>query len=334
MSVPFANMPAGITDTLTDLQGRKAQAEALVKQKKEETAKTIEEGLGGLKVMLGGKGVTKKILEDPIVKKFGAQLKKKAVDGVKKAADDAMESLKGKASSLAERLTGQTARGEAMANPAAVEASESIQMSPLGEVADEGEGAIAETAFGAPDSDLIERTANIAARQAAEDARLATQSSKIAEVADQEQNFGRAAGETFDSWDTAAPPAYQAANPFTSNAVRPPTAAPELDDEPAFNAAGGAGGEAGGEAGKIAGSAGKTAVEEGVGEGAGEGAGVGLGEGVLAALDAIPFVDFFTLAAGVGLAAGAAAGKRKPDKPVMPPPSKNYASFQAGFSNI
>ena len=65
-----------------------------LKEKKEETAKTIEESLGGLKVMLGGKGVTKAIFEDPIVKKYGEQLKARAGDAVKKAGQDLLDRVR------------------------------------------------------------------------------------------------------------------------------------------------------------------------------------------------------------------------------------------------
>ena len=62
-------------------------------EKKDETKKTIEEGLGGLKIMMGGKGLSKAIFNDPMVKKFGSDLKKQAIDGVKKAGQKLLDQL-------------------------------------------------------------------------------------------------------------------------------------------------------------------------------------------------------------------------------------------------
>lgn len=346
MSVPFAGIPAGLSSTITDYKAQTAQAAAALDDKKKETAKTIEEGLGSVKIMLGGKGVTKKILDDPIVKKYGEQLKGRVVDGVKKAANDALENIKAKAGNLGERLAGESARGEAVANPAA-DASTTFE-NPLFDATSATEGTIADAA-------QLERTAQIArlaagagrARYAAQASRIMEQ--KAAEAAQQTQNFGRG-GEGFDDWDTPAPPEYAETDPFGSNAVRPPNQAPELDDEPEFNTAGegstggtGAGDSssapvssegagAGADSGDLV--AGGSDAAAAAGAGAGTDAAIGGGEAVLAALDAIPFVDFFTLAAGAGLAAGAAAKKRPPVKAALPPPSKNYTSFQAGYANI
>ena len=80
MSAILGRAGLGLTNTTEDAKQSAFNAVEKLKEKKEETGRTIEEGLGGLKVMLGGKGVTKAILDDPIVKKFGSQLKKKAVD--------------------------------------------------------------------------------------------------------------------------------------------------------------------------------------------------------------------------------------------------------------
>ena len=55
MSTPFADIPSGLSNTITDYRAKTAQVAASLEEKKKETAKTIEEGLGGLKVMLGGK---------------------------------------------------------------------------------------------------------------------------------------------------------------------------------------------------------------------------------------------------------------------------------------
>ena len=90
----------GLQNTTEDAKQAAFNAVEKLKAKKEETGRTIEEGLGGLKVMLGGKGVTKAILDDPIVKKFGSQLKKKAVDGVKKAGQKAIDEVSSRVSSL------------------------------------------------------------------------------------------------------------------------------------------------------------------------------------------------------------------------------------------
>ena len=100
MSAILGRAGLGLTNTTEDAKQSAFNAVEKLKEKKEETGRTIEEGLGGLKVMLGGKGVTKAILDDPIVKKFGAQLKKKAVDGVKKAGQKAIDEVSERVSSL------------------------------------------------------------------------------------------------------------------------------------------------------------------------------------------------------------------------------------------
>ncbi len=102
--------------------------------------------------------------------------------------------------------------------------------------------------------------------------------------------------------------------------------------------------------GDLAANAGAVSSGAAVGEGAavgtdvaavGEGAAVGtdvavgFGESILAALDAIPGLDLFTLAAGAGLAGAAAAKKRvapqfKPDVTL----AQSGSAFQAGFGNI
>jgi len=100
MSAILGRAGLGLTNTTEDAKQSAFNAVEKLKEKKEETGRTIEEGLGGLKVMLGGKGVTKAILDDPIVKKFGSQLKKKAVDGVKKAGQKAIDEVSERVSSL------------------------------------------------------------------------------------------------------------------------------------------------------------------------------------------------------------------------------------------
>lgn len=100
MSAILGRAGLGLTNTTEDAKQSAFNAVEKLKEKKEETGRTIEEGLGGLKVMLGGKGVTKAILDDPIVKKFGAQLKKKAVDGVKKAGQKAIDEVSDRLGSL------------------------------------------------------------------------------------------------------------------------------------------------------------------------------------------------------------------------------------------
>ena len=74
----------------------------------------------------------------------------------------------------------------------------------------------------------------------------------------------------------------------------------------------------------------------GAGAAAGADAAVGAGEAVLGALDAIPFLDIFTLAAGAGLAAGAAARRPKPPPQFSAPidAMQSGSAFQAGFGDI
>ena len=339
MSVPFADAPMGLSNTMRDYQGRLDDIASKAKQKKEETSKTIEEGLGGLKVMLGGKGVSKAFIEDPLVQKYGAQLKKQAIEGVKKAGNKALDNI-------GERVDGLLSRGEALPNPAAVrEASTDVFNNPLFSAGE------AEVGTAASEAQLA-RTAEIARVAAgAGRARYLQQAStimgqKAQEAAQMTQNFGREA--RFDSWDTpesSLPPAYSEANPLTSSATTPPNQAPTLDAEPRVNVpnaeappSGNAPTSNPGSSGNQVGRGGRSVEDSTLGDdaavGAGEDAAVGAGEAVLAGLDAIPFLDLFTLAAGAGLAGAAAAKKRKPDAPAMQPPAASHVAFQAGYGSI
>ena len=71
-----------------------------------------------------------------------------------------------------------------------------------------------------------------------------------------------------------------------------------------------------------------------LGADAGTDAAIGGGEAFLAGLDAIPGLDVFTMIAGAALGIGAAAAKRKPIIPVIPPVDEAHTAFQAGFSQV
>ncbi len=304
MSSVFQNEDVGLgADTLETGKMKIADAAAKLKDKREETSKTVEEGLASIKVMMGGKGVTKAIIDDPLVRKFAGQLKKKAIDAVKDVGKRAVSSVQ---DGLA-----QATRGAVGDNPAAL-------ASRMG-------GQTAQNAG----------TSQAAAASSEATAEVAEDSAKFQEARAAEQNFGRAADEQFDDWD--APPAYEAeqglsnttssalstvsesnvpettvASFFSSGA---PAAAPVYDADAA--------------AARAAAAASRAAAA-----GGGEEAAVGGGEAVLSGLDAIPGLDLFTLLAGAALGIGAAAKKRVPSVPVMPPPPQEHVVYQAGFSNV
>ena len=125
MSVPFADAPIGLSNTITDYRGSLAEKAAEAKEKKESLGRTIEGSLGGVKVMLGGKGISKKILDDPVVRKYGAQLKTRITNGVKKAGNDAIESIKSKLNDAPAQIS-KSIRPGVQANPAAEDAGRAV----------------------------------------------------------------------------------------------------------------------------------------------------------------------------------------------------------------
>ena len=305
MSSVFQNEDVGLgADTLETGKMKIADAAAKLKDKREETSKTVEEGLASIKVMMGGKGVTKAIIDDPLVRKFAGQLKKKAIDAVKDVGKRAVSS--------AQDGLAQATRGAVGDNPAAL-------ASRMG-------GQTAQNAG----------TSQAAAASSEATAEVAEDSAKFQEARAAEQNFGRAAEEQFDDWD--APPAYEAEQGLsntTSSALStvsesnvPETTVASFFSSGAPAAAAAPVYDADAAAARAAAAAARVAA------GGGEEAAVGGGEAVLSGLDAIPGLDLFTLLAGAALGIGAAAKKRAPSVPVMPPPPQEHVVYQAGFSNV
>jgi len=308
MSDIFANMDTSMGSTLTQGRVQAGEAAAKLKDKKEETSKTIEEGLASLKVMMGGKGVTKAIIGSPVVRQYASQLKKKAADGVKDIVQKGIAKVQDGLS--------QATRGAVGDNPAAI-------ASRMG-------GQTAQNAG----------TSQAAAASSRATEELAEDSAKFQEARAAEQNFGREAEQQFDDWD--APPAYEAEEQLaqtTSSALTPAAAAApaEVDaasffSTPAAATAAGAPApifDADAIAARAAAAAAKTAAAAG-----GEDAAVGFGEAAMGALDAIPGLDLFTLLGGAALGIGAAAKKRVAAKAVMPPPPQAHVAIAAGFQNV
>lgn len=307
MSSIFQNEgDVGLGDTIETGKVKIADAAAKLKDKREETSRSVEEGLASLKVMIGGKGVTKAFVEDPLVKKFAGQLKKKAIDAVKDIGKKAVTRVQ---DGLA-----QATRGAVGDNPAA----------------------LASRMGGQTVQDAGTNTAAAASNQAT--AEVAEESAKYQEARAAEQNFGRQADEQFDDWD--APPAYEAEQGLANTSSSALTTVPEADvpetTVASFFSSGAPAAapvapvfDADAAAARAAEAAARAAAA-----GGGEEAAVGGGEAILSGLDAIPGLDIFTLLAGAGLGIGAAAKKRIPAKPVMPPPPQAHVAFQAGFSQV
>ena len=304
MSSVFQNEDVGLgADTLETGKMKIADAAAKLKDKREETSKTVEEGLASIKVMMGGKGVTKAIIDDPLVRKFAGQLKKKAIDAVKDVGKRAVSS--------AQDGLAQATRGAVGDNPAAL-------ASRMG-------GQTAQNAG----------TSQAAAASSEATAEVAEDSAKFQEARAAEQNFGRAAEEQFDDWD--APPAYEAEQGLsntTSSALSTVSESNVPETTVASFFSSGAPAAAAPVYDADAAAARAAAAAARVAAGGGEEAAVGGGEAVLSGLDAIPGLDLFTLLAGAALGIGAAAKKRAPSVPVMPPPPQEHVVYQAGFSNV
>jgi len=174
----------------------------------------------------------------------------------------------------------------------------------------------------------------------------AREAANIAEKAREAQmadlNFGRTA--RFDSWDTPyseLPPAYAEANPLASSATTAPNRIPSIQNEPTIHTpneehapSGNAPQTTESSVNRIGQGVDSELGGDAAAAGAGEDAAVGVGESVLAGLDAIPGLDLITLIAGGALAGAAAAKKRKPDAPALPPPSQSHVAFQSGYAGI
>jgi len=308
MSSIFQNEgDVGLGDTVETGKIKIADAAAKLKDKREETSRSVEEGLASLKVMIGGKGVTKAFVEDPLVKKFAGQLKKKAIDAFKDVGKKAVTRVQ---DGLA-----QATRGAVGDNPAA----------------------LASRMGGQTAQDAGTNTAAAASNDAT--AEVAEESAKFQEARAAEQNFGREAEQQFDDWD--APPAYEAEQGLANTSSSALTTVPEADvpetTVASFFSSGAPAAatpvaDADAVAARAASAAAKAAAKAAAG--GGEDAAVGGGEAVLSGLDAIPGLDIFTLLAGAALGIGAAAKKRIPAVPVMPPPPQEHVVFQAGFQNV
>ena len=95
MSSIFSGVQNSLGSTLTQGAVAAGEAKAKLKDKKEETSRTIEEGLASLKIMMGGKGISKAVINDPLVRKFAGQAKKKAADGISDAVKSGISKLTG-----------------------------------------------------------------------------------------------------------------------------------------------------------------------------------------------------------------------------------------------
>ena len=428
MSDIFANMNTSLGDTLTAGKIKAGEAAAKIKDKKEETSKTVEEGLASLKVLMGGKGVTKAIVEDPLVRKFAGQLKKKAADGVKDIVKQGLQPIKDGLS--------QATLGAVADNPAAVDTASSASTAftnPLFNPAEADAGVAAdlqaaqagdlselqglatkgasrlqdgEDVFrsGYDDAEVsgeehlasgtgdllrasdIEKTiqTSAAADPEAADAAVAAETTlggklsaardltnpEYLNVADNAGiakalpeddvaggEFGTAASEGLTTAETGraqqlvsqlnqraaqiteqaaqdtAVPESTASAAIGGGEAAASSAVPDLDVIASGAKAGttavfDSGKAAAEAAAKTAGDAGADALA------AGTDAAIGGGEAILGALDAIPGLDLFTLIGGAALGIGAAAKKRPPAVPVMPPASEAHVAAAAGFMNV
>jgi hypothetical protein len=263
------------------------------------------------------------------VKKYGTQLKEKIVSKFKKAGDEALDEVRSRIQNVMRPPVGP------QPNPAAVENNRPPENT-LGETGDEN---VADAGTAA-DVDTAEA-----------DAANAAHSAKVAEQQSATDNFGRAQGEQYDDWDTSThtntnqyddwdtPPEYEENEALRSGPTSAPEAAPAMDQEVVPT-----GGDVGGGLVEDTGAEGAAITDQiaaraaaaaagAAGGAAGGDVALGLGETALAALDAIPIIDLVTVAAGIGLAAGAAAKKRPEDNPVWTANTAHVA-FQAGLQNV
>ncbi len=341
-------------NTLMDAREEAFKVSDALKAKKEETAKTIEEGLGGLKVMLGGKGVTKAIFDDPVVKKFGAQLKDRAGDAIKKAGQDLLDRIPKPLEFSGEEAPAGAAPSTSFSNPlfspADADAADAADLAAKQEQLDslvskgaqrlqDGEDVFREGYDGVEDG--LEHVTSgdgtlFRAGERASDDILDTEYENVADNAGiakalPEDNLADGEFGTAETGGMTAAEADQAAGLTADIASKAPAATTTASGANVSTAAGAE--IEGGTEGAEAGAAGAGAAAGGAA--AGEDAAIGGSEAVLAGLDAIPFLDIFTLAAGAGLAGAAAAKKRV--APTFTPnidAMQSGAAFQAGFNQI
>jgi len=316
MSDVFANMNTSLGDTLAEGQIKAGEAAAKLKDKKEETSKTVEEGLASLKVMMGGKGVIKGLLGDPLVKQYASQLKKKAIDGVKDIVNKGITKVQDGLS--------QATRGAVGANPSAVASTGGEEgAEAAGEEAAEDvapvSGTLQLTTFGDGDDDFDdivddddfegpEGATGFEASEPTDDAVLQTTTFGGEEAGS--TAIGQTTSSAFATGGASATPEVDVAAQAAAGASK---AAPAIFDSD----------EAAQAAAKVAAAA-----------SGGEDAAVGFGEALLGGLDAIPGLDIFTLLGGAALGIGAAAKKRIPSVPVMPAPPQAHVAIASGFQNV
>ena len=313
MSTIFQGDMTGLGSTIEEAKIKAAKAAQVLKDKKEETGTTIEEGLASLKVMMGGKGVTKAIVDDPIVKKFAGQLKQKGIDAVKDFAKRGVSKV--------EDTLAQATRGGVGANPTTAATTATSESTVA-------ESTIAETGFPTTSSAFLQQSEEGVSATAAE----ISDASAAAKAGEETATVGR--GLVGSEMETAFPTTglAETGSAATSAGAAADATVPEaftLDTSAAGTAAYGAG---------AAGDAAGAAAGAGAAGAAGGEAAVGGTEAVLAGLDAIPGLDIFTLIAGAALGIGAGVGAaeraKHPQQPVMPPASQNHVAFVAGLQNV
>ena len=324
MSDVFANQDTSLGGTLSQGLAQAAEAKAKLKDKAEATSKTVEESLASLKVLMGSKGVSKAIIENPLVRQFASQAKKRAIDGIKDTVNKAVT----KVTDLLPKSNFEMGEAADQAELAGIRANGAARLGQGEDVFREGyQGGAANTASG--EENLLNGTGALYRRS---DLPEETDDFQDAEAENLYDNAGLAkalpeddvaAGEFGTEASAGLTEAQTArAAQLTSNiASRASTAVasatPEVD--------------------VLAGTAVKTAADttlDAAGSVAAGDVAVGAGEAALGALDAIPGLDIFTLIAGAALGIGAAAKKRVPHLPVMPPPPQNHVSFAANFQNV
>lgn len=316
MSDVFANQDTSLGGTVSQGLAQAAEAKAKLKDKAEATSKTVEESLASLKVLMGSKGVSKAIIENPVVRQFAAQAKKRAIDGIK----DTVNKAATKVTDLLPKSNFEIGDAADQAELAAIRAKGAARLGEGEDVFREGyQGGAAGTATG--EENLLNGTGALYRRSDLPEDIDDFQNDEAENVYDNEGlakalpeddvaagEFGTDASAGLTEAETAR------AGQLTSNiAARASTSAASATPE----------------ADIVASASAKAAAAVG-----GEDAAVGAGEAGLAALDAIPGLDIFTLIAGAALGIGAAAKKRIPHMPVMPPPPQNHVSYIANFQNV
>ena len=315
MSTIFQGDMTGLGSTIEEAKVKAAQAAQVLKDKKEETGTTIEEGLASLKVMMGGKGVTKAIVDDPIVKKFAGQLKKKGIDAVKDFAKRGVSKV--------EDTLSQATRGGVGANPTTAATTATSESTVA-------ESTIAETGFPTTSSAFVQQSEEGVSATAAE----ISDASAAAKAGEETATVGR--GLVGSEMETSFPTTglAETGSAATSAGAAADASVPEM--VPAFTLDTSVSGTAAYGAG-AAGDAAGAAAGAGAGAAGGDAA-VGGTEAILAGLDAIPGLDIFTLIAGAALGIGAGVGAaeraKHPQQPVMPPASQNHVAFIAGLQNV